>query len=182
MQIRGIATVALFVLATGAAARATTLVPVDVATLAREARTIARGSVVRVESQWMDGRRGMETIVMLQVESSIKGPSAQTVRFRVPGGQLGRYRHVVVGAPVFGAGQRVVVFLSAEGATLPHVLGFNQGVFRVASQSGALVVVPPPYMSRAALPARIVRGDPSRRAMALGDFEREVRRLAEVAR
>jgi hypothetical protein len=182
MQRRRIAMIAMFVLAAASVVRTTVLVPVDVATLAREARTIARGSVVRVESQWTADRRGMETIVMLQVESSLKGSSGHTVRFRVAGGQLGRYRHLVVGAPVFGVGQRVVVFLSAEGAALPHVLGFNQGVFRVASQAGQLMVMPPPSMSRGALPARIVRGDRSRRAMALGDFEREIRRLTGAGR
>jgi hypothetical protein len=137
---------------------------------------------MRVESQWTNDRRGMETIVALQVESWLKGRSAETVRFRVPGGQLGRYRHFIVGAPVFRVGQRVVVFLSNEGAALPHVLGFNQGVFRVADRAGELMVMPPPSMSPAALPRRIVRGDPARRAMPLGDFEREVRRLTEAGR
>lgn len=177
-----IAAVALFVLMAGSAVRGTVLVPVDIATLAREAQTIARGSVMRVESQWTNDRRGMETVVMLQVESSLKGPSAETVRFRVPGGQLGRYRHLVVGAPVFGIGQRIVVFLRSNGAALPHILGFSQGVFRVAAEAGALTVMPPPTMNRTGLPARIVRGDRARRAVRLADFEREIRRLAEAGR
>ena len=54
----------------------------------------------------------------------------------MPGGRLGRYRSLVVGAPTFEAGQRVVVFLGATPPSLPYVLGMSQGVFRVAAGYG----------------------------------------------
>jgi hypothetical protein len=57
MDRRRIAAGVVIALASASAVRATVLVPVDVATLAREARTIARGSVMRVESQWTNDRR-----------------------------------------------------------------------------------------------------------------------------
>ena len=78
---------------------ATVLVPADVAELTHDANVIARGAVVAVDSQWADGRRGIETIVTIEAEAFLKGQLAHTVQFRVPGGTLGRYRNIVMGAP-----------------------------------------------------------------------------------
>ena len=51
--------------------------------------------------------------------------------FRVPGGQIGRYKNVMIGAPEFHPGEEAVLFLRAEGPSVAHVFGLNQGVFRV---------------------------------------------------
>jgi len=63
------------------------------------------------------------------------------------------------------------------GPSIPHVLGLNQGVFRLIRAADGWIVTPP-----AALPAagsvRIVRGDPSRRPLPLAEFEQRVRALA----
>ena len=101
------------------------------------------------------------------------------MRFRVPGGELGRFRSIVVGAPSFAVDQRVVVFLGAHGPSVPHLLGMTQGVFRIAratDNSGWLVTSP--MLLPGAVTARLVRGDPSRRTLALADFEQAVRALA----
>src|SRR5690349_3547540 len=90
-----------------ASARATVIVPADLGELSRDARAIARGRVVAVVPQWTDGRRTIETIVTLEAETYLKGQLGQTVQFRVPGGSLGRFHNIVVGAPLFAVGQRV---------------------------------------------------------------------------
>src|SRR5712671_3432607 len=113
-------------------ARATVLIPADLGELSRDALAIARGRVVALDAQWTEDHGTIETIVTLDVESYLKGSLGATLRFRVPGGELGRFRSVVVGAPEFAVDQRVVVFLGANGPSVPHVLGLNQGVFRVS--------------------------------------------------
>src|SRR5437016_1232842 len=114
-----------------ARARATVLVPVDLAELSREAQAIVRGHVTAAESQWTADRRAIETVVTIEAETSLKGSLGTSVQFIVPGGALGRYRSLVAGAPEFVAGQRVIVFLGWTGPSYPHLLGFSQGVYRI---------------------------------------------------
>lgn len=160
--------------------RATVIVPADLAELAHDAQVIARGRVVDVNPQWTDDRRTIETIVTLEAESYLKGGLGETLQFRVPGGTLGRLRNIVMGAPQFAVGQRVVVFLGANGPRVPHLLGLNQGVYRLGfTASGQAVVSPPPVMPGVTGP--IVRGT-NRQPAPLGTFERNVRALAGSAR
>src|SRR3954465_6559529 len=126
-------------------ASATVLIPADLGELSRDALAIARGRVAALDTQWTEDRGTIETIVTLDVESYLKGGLGATVRFRVPGGTLGRFRSIVVGAPEFVVDQRVLVFLGAQGPAVPHVLGLSQGVFRLAraaDDSGWLVTSP----------------------------------------
>src|SRR5258706_3330407 len=118
-------------------ARATVLIPADLGELSRDALAIARGRVVALDPQWNEDHGTIETIVTLEVESYLKGSLGSTLRFRVPGGELGRFRSIVVGAPEFAVDQRVVVFLGANGPTVPHVLGLNQGGFRMSRAPGS---------------------------------------------
>lgn len=156
---------------------ATVLVPADLSELAHDAQVIARGAVVAVDARWTDDRRTIETVVTLAPEHYLKGQLGDTVQFRVPGGRLGRLRNVVMGAPQFVVGQRVIVFLGTDGPRVPHVIGMNQGVYRVgASASGAAIVSPPPVMPGTSGP--IVRGAADRVPAPLADFERDVRALA----
>jgi hypothetical protein len=77
--------------------------------------------------------------------------------FRVPQGQVGRYRRIVVGAPEFAVGEDVMVFLTGRGPAIPTVFGLNQGVRRL-------------------------RGDAAGRQRLLDSYTREVRGLVERAR
>lgn len=163
-----------------AAARATVVLPADLSELSHDAVAIARGRVAAVEPQWKEGRRGIETIVTLETEAYLKGSLGSVVQIRVPGGTLGRFSSVVVGAPQFTVGQRVILFLGSRGPTIPYVLGLSQGVFRlVQSSQGEWVVTPPPIMGTVDGP--IVRGTLGLRPASLGDFERQVRALAGTA-
>lgn len=175
--MRSILVITAVLLMFGPGAHATVLVPADLGELSREAYTIARGRVVAVDAQWTDSRRSIETLVTLDVESYLKGRLGETLRFRVPGGMLGRFRNIVVGAPEFVAGQRVIVFLGTRGPMVPYVLGLNQGVFRVGQDAaGNIIVTPPPVVTSAAGP--VVRGSRVRRPARLATFERDVRTLA----
>ncbi len=161
-----------------ASAHATTLVSADLGELSREAVAIARGRVVVVTGQWTDDHRAIETMVSLQVDEYLKGSLGAVVQFRVPGGLLGRYRSIFVGAPAFAVDQQVVVFLGAQGPSVPHVLGLSQGVFRVVSNaSGTGWLVTPPALMPVAAPTLVVRGGSTRQPIALADFEQRVRAL-----
>jgi hypothetical protein len=174
-----IVTLSLFLVARSAGA--TVLVPLDLGALSRDAQVIARGRVLATGTRWTDDRRGVETLVTLEVESYLKGAFGETLTFRVPGGRLGRYRSLVVGAPEFTDGQRVIVFLSYRGPMVPYLVGLGQGVYRLAP-AGTRWVVTPPALVAVDQPTPLVRGDVSRRPLALDDFERRVRDLAGDAR
>ena len=158
---------------------ATVLLPADLGDLSHEAFAIARGRIVSADARWTTSeRRSIETIVTMQADTWLKRDLGGTFQFRVPGGRVGRFRSLVVGAPAFERGQQVVVFLGAAPPALPYVLGLGQGVFRVASGSAGFVVTPSAVLPQPGPPERIVRGDRTRRPMMLGEFEQRVRALA----
>jgi hypothetical protein len=158
------------------------LIPADLGDLARRASTIARGRVVAVDARWLDGRRRIETVVTLDAERYLKGAERSAIQFRVPGGRLGRYRNIVVGAPQFEVGQRVIVFLGSADTALPYTMGLGQGVFRVAQGQTDWVVTSPVVLPQTGTSLRIIRGDPARRPLPLAEFEERVRELAGAAR
>lgn len=172
------AAIAVALLLGGSAAHATIVLPADLGDLTRGARAIVHGRVVDVRAVRAEDRRHVDTLVTLEAMAYLKGDLGATVTFRVPGGQLGRYRSVTIGAPVFEAGEEVVLFLSARGPSIPYVLGLSQGAFRVIvdPQTSDKLVVPPPLV--AGLTAGpVVRGDAARQPLPLARLRDEVRRL-----
>ena len=169
----------------GARLGATTVLPADLGELSRDARFIVRGQVVAQNARWTDDHRAIETIVTLQPDAYLKGQLGETVDFRVPGGRLGRFQSIMVGAPQFAVGQGVILFLGARGPSVPYILGLSQGVFRLVESQGEWKVAPPAIVAtsgRPVPPVLIVRGDLSRRPLPLDRFERQVRALAQAPR
>jgi hypothetical protein len=164
--------IAVFTCCLALNAAATTLVPTDVAEMSRQARAIALGRVVTMAARWSADRRQIETLVTLRTEAYLKGSLGASMQFIVPGGELGRFRSIVVGAPQLAVGQDIVVFLGARDPGIPFILGFNQGLFRIAASNGVRVVKP-------SSPALRLDGDAS---MPLEQFARQVRTLAGGSR
>lgn len=165
--------------------RATVLVPIEFRELVASSTVIVRGRVVSARAEWVDGRRAIETIVTIEPSEYLRGDLGERLTLAVPGGQLGRYRTVFVGAPVFGEGDDVVLFLNAAGAPQPHIVGLSQGVFRVVTdqRSGRVLVTPPAVMAPAGVDAApVVRGDPSRRAVTFEVFRDAVREVLATTR
>ncbi len=158
-------------------AHSTVLVPAGLPELSRDAAAIVRGTVVSVRAEWADGRRRVETIVTLGVQETLKGGLGSTVVFKVPGGDMGRYRSVMVGAPTFHEGEEVVLFLGARPPAIPYLLGLGQGVYRIARDSRTVVarVISPVLLSSDGGTVTVQRGDPSRRAPTVEEFAAEVR-------
>ena len=177
--------------------RATIVVPADFAELTVEAGAIAHGRIVRVEAR-QDERLRVERLVTLQVLEYFKGGWGNVVQFRMPGGQLGRYQTVMVGAPDFAEGDEVVLFLGArpdddrDRPARPYVLGMHQGVYRVVADqaSGRRMVTPPPVLGAGVegTPSPTKRGDVNRVPVELREFQGRIAaalaapRAARVAR
>lgn len=161
---------------------ATVIVPIEFRELVATAPVILHGQVVDVRSGWVDGRRSVETFVTVAVAEYLKGNLGENVTVRVPGGQLGRYRTVFVGAPEFQAGDEVVLFLKSGGPSYPYIIGLSQGAFRVVAEArtGRRMVTTPIVMGKGGdEPERIVRGDVTRRPLPIDAFRDAVRQVLE---
>jgi hypothetical protein len=163
---------------------ATVFAPADLTQLVLAARAIVHGRIVDLRPQLTDDHRRVDTLVTIDVATYLKGDLGSTVTFRVPGGELGRYRTVVLDAPHFGVGEEVVLLLSARGPSIPYVLGLTQGVFRVAPDpvTGERRVTPAPLVREGADWRPVVRGDPARQSPLLTDFARQVQSILGAQR
>lgn len=161
---------------------ATVYVPVDFREMVTASAAIVHGHVVDVRSEPTADRSSIASYVTIEIEQPLKGPFSTEVTFRVPGGQVGRYRRIVVGAPQFTRGDEVIVFLSARGPSVPYLFGLSQGVYRVARSEGRALVTPTAVTVNTPGAERIVRGDPARRPLALDAFAREVKAILEARR
>jgi hypothetical protein len=162
------------------APRATVLVPIEFRELVSTAPVIVHGRVVDVRSALLDGRRSVETFVTIEAGEYLKGQLGAHFTIRIPGGQVGRYRTVFVGAPEFQAGDELVLFLKTPRASLPHIVGLSQGAFRVVAdpRTGQRMVTTPIVMGkRSGDTEPVVRGDPARRPVPITAFRDVVRQV-----
>jgi hypothetical protein len=155
---------------------ATVLLPADFTQMVSESQLIVHARVIGVRGELAGSRRSIESLVTVAVVSSpLKGATGDEVVFRVPGGRVGRYRRIFVGAPVFKAGDEVVLFLKGRAPAIAVPFGLSQGVYRVSRATGTPMVIPvPPTEAVAGIP----RGDSSRKPVALDEFARQVRLAA----
>jgi len=163
--------------------RATVILPAEFREIVDHSQIIAYGRVVDAVAELSDDRKRIDTVVTVEVATYLKGGPGETLTFRVPGGQIGRYRSVTVGAPEFASGDEAVLFLSRGSDGLPYVFGLNQGVFRVhrdARTQRRLVM--PPLVARGEAPETVVRGAALRQAMPLETFGAQIQAvMAELA-
>jgi len=181
MSSRILAFVAVFACLATPRVDATVIRPIEFNALVARAHAIAYGRVVDLRARYRDDRMKVETVVTVEVGSYLKGDLGKEVTFVVPGGTMGRYRTMAVGAPQFSEGEEVVVFLTAQGPAIPRILGLNQGVFRVAvdSRTGERTIarVPRPGLNANRQP--IVRGSAANPPMSLSAFSGLVRNTME---
>ena len=163
---------------------ATVAVPVEITTLVADAQVIVHGRVVRLEARASADGLGIDTLVTLESASYLKGDLGRAFTFVARGGQLGRYRSVVSGAPRFVEGQEVVLFLGAKPPTLPHVIRLGQGAFRVSvdARSGARRIRRQPLAGSSATWQRVQRGSGPADGLSLDAFGTMVRTAMEKGR
>ena len=171
--MRGI--ILICVLATGVPLSAITVKPLSFAELVDGSTAVVHGRVSEVRGQWTADRHGIDSLVTIDVIDYLKGSLGDHVTVRVPGGRAGGMVNVIPGAPTFAEGDQVVLFLKAEGPSIPVVTGTTQGVYRVTTdpRSGGLMVMPP--LVDAAVTGRVVRGDLHRRPLAMDAFSAAVK-------
>jgi hypothetical protein len=118
---------------TASPALASTVIPMNVSTLAGHAGQVIVGEVASVRSYWADAPRRIETLVVFENVVYLKGEladSGETFSLVVPGGVVGEMQMRLCCAPVFRPGERRVLFLLPSYKTFPTV-GLEQGAFRV---------------------------------------------------
>ena len=160
-----------------AAASAMVVVPAGFSEMVTASDLVVHGRVTAVRPQLVGDRRTIETVITVAVVDALKGQPGETIYFRVPGGKVGRYRRVMVGAPEFAEGDEVVLFLRGHAPAMPFPFGLSQGVYRVVRGAGGSTLVTPPAIAE--VPGRVVRGDPARRPIELSVFARSVRAIVE---
>jgi hypothetical protein len=149
---------------------ATVLIPADFNEIVSGSQLIVHGRVVDVRAQMVGDRRTIESVVTVSVMDAIKGDPGTTVYVRVPGGEIGRYRRFMIGAPSFRSGEEVVLFLSGRPPSIPMPFGLSQGVYRVSSAADGRRLIAPPLVE-----GRVVRGDPARQPIDVAAFVQQVR-------
>lgn len=167
---------ALLALGSAVTLRATVIAPADLNELAVEAHAIVYARVIDVRAIESADRVRVESFITLEAIGYMKGSLGRTIVFRVPGGTVGAYRTMMIGAPSFQVGEELVLFFSTRPPALPYLVGFSQGVYRVRvdEATGARVVVPPPAVSTGTTVA-LTRG--TRSPMPLDQFAAQVRAI-----
>src|SRR4029453_12619633 len=167
----------------GRALDATVVVPAEFREVVGGSALIAYGRVVEVRPEWADGRQRIDSIVTVDVMSWFKGGGESTISFVVPGGEIGRYRQVMIGAPFFKPGDEAFLFLKTQAAGMPYVFGLNQGVFRVRiDERGVRKVVMPALLASGTEPEIVRRGAVTRQPMALDAFGDQIRSVMAATR
>jgi hypothetical protein len=131
MQIMGKSKLLLFslLLLSALTAGATSIIPVDVATMVDRAELIFVGTVIGSESvPTADGSYAF-TYVTFDVEQTLKGiaRSGKTITLRFAGGQAGTNVFEVAGAPQFKMGGQHLLFVEGNGQSGMPLVGWHQG-------------------------------------------------------
>lgn len=161
---------------TGTAPAATVVVPAEFRQVVADAALIVRGRITDVRAVAVPGR-GVDSVGTVAVDAVLKGVADAFVSVRVPGGTLGRYRFVMVGAPVLRAGDTGLFFLVRDAGNRWRPVGLSAGVVRVEPDpsDGRPIVRPPILLGSTASVGRIARGDRRRASLPVMEFEEVVR-------
>lgn len=111
--------------------------------LVERSDTIVAGEVLDLRSAWTTDRSEIFTTVTLRPDRRFKGGGRSLVRFRIPGGTVGNTRLTVTHVPVFGVGERALVFLAGESGRLPRVVAGEAGKRHIrAGEDGEEAILP----------------------------------------
>jgi hypothetical protein len=168
--------VAVLVMLAAGSISANLTVPAEFRDVVARSGRIVRGSVTDVRSVAVPGR-GIDSVVTVAIDTTLKGEGEPFVSFRVPGGTIGTRRFVMVGAPTFRVGQSAVWFLKRDPDEQWRPVGLSLGVYRVGrARSGQLMVAPPVMAGwTTAASGPVVRGDVRRQLLPVQEFESVVR-------
>ncbi len=110
-------------------AGATTLVRMDLATLARSAEIIVRARCIHSETKWEP--ESISTFDDFDVLETFKGAPPQILRMRLPGGRVNHTAVKIEGVPAFTTGEETILFVEKTSAGDYGVTSWAQGTFRI---------------------------------------------------
>jgi hypothetical protein len=155
---------------------ATILIPAEFREIVADAALIVRGRVTDVRSVVVTGA-GIDSFATVSVDAVLKGQAGAFVSVRVPGGDVGRSRFVMIGAPKLRVGDQAVFFLKqySDGSFRP--VGLSMGIYALQREriTGRFVIDAPLLAGVTASAGPVVRGDTRRRPMPVSEFESLVR-------
>jgi hypothetical protein len=156
----------------GATVAATVIVPTDFKQVVALSTVIVRGHVTDTRGIVAPSGR-IETVVTVAVDNVLKGHASGFVSIRLPGGEVGRTKMVMVGAPTLKVGQHAVLFLKAGPDNALRPVALTMGVYPVQPdpRSGRPAVAPPAVQGQTTSGRGIVRGDVRRAMMPVPEFE-----------
>ena len=127
-----------------APAVASVVVAQSIESMAREARTVVRGTVRASSSAWDDAHRRIHTYSEVEVREVWAGGAPETLVVRTLGGVVGDVGQRVDGVARLSPGEDVVLFLRADpkDAELFSVIGLSQGKLRVEPRGDGPVAIP----------------------------------------
>jgi hypothetical protein len=117
----------------GAAAMATTVIPMSVEELTRSASRIVEVQAVSSRSAWNQQHTLIYTYTTFRVTRALKGDTAQTMIVKQLGGSAEGYTQKVSGVHHAQVGEEALLFLrpSAAGDGTYAIVGLLQGHFRI---------------------------------------------------
>lgn len=122
---------------------ASTFLAMDSMDLAREADAVVQGRVLKVDSFWEPTGTVIVSEAMVEVEEQVFGRTPTVVRVKTFGGEVDGYHVEAHGFPVFAAGERVLLYLEADGEDTMRVTGYQLGHYRLVSgKDGVELAVP----------------------------------------
>lgn len=138
---------ALGVLATPASG--STIIPADIADLAKAAQTIFAGTVISARSEWNATKTTIVTRVAFRDVTAVKGNlDSRRVELILSGGKVGDEQIITEGLPEFVQGGRYILLcrsedLGSERNRYLPIIGLNQGYFpvRPGHRTGGAVVL-----------------------------------------
>lgn len=130
---------------TSPAARATTVIEIDLDQMTTSSDVIVHGRVRDAHVEAVAGNeRHLRTVVEIDVIELLKGErTRKSVRLELPGGRLGKWAMHIPGMPTFQTGEELVLFLEALPATATRpegfaITGLSQGKFAVTVGDGGV--------------------------------------------
>jgi hypothetical protein len=119
--------------ASGPILRATTMVPLSLGDVVKQAPLAFVGEVVDVRSEWdsQGPTPSIVTIVTFDVASVLKGTVGLRTELTFLGGTVGDVTLKVSDMPIFQKGDRDVLFVSGRARSASPLVGFSQGRYRV---------------------------------------------------
>lgn len=155
---------------------ATTLEQLSVDKMIEKSASIVRGKVVSSVSV----QRGslIYTTYRFQVTEQMKGSASGTFELSVPGGDYGKLRQNIPGAPRLLAGKEYVVFVWTSKSGINHIIGLSQGLFDLRTDPSGDIL-----LKQATTDARMVdtqsrEVDSKPVSLTLGELQRRVKAAA----